>query len=223
MSNALDRLNLRPFERRLLVGVGLALFLVLNFVFVWPHFSDRGTAINGLENAKRVLTKFEREIAQTPDFEAKIKALESASEPVPQEDQITEFQLAITRQSSQSGVTVSAFGRVNTRTNDPFFLEQNQTISIVSEEGPLLDFLYQLGTGSSMIRVRGFSLRPDAPRQRLTGNIILVASYQKKPPVKKATETATVATNKPARTLPPTNRPAVKAATTTNASPPAKR
>ena len=32
--------HLRPLERRLAVGVVVVLILVLNFVFIWPHFSD---------------------------------------------------------------------------------------------------------------------------------------------------------------------------------------
>ena len=40
MTSYLDRLNLRPFEKRLVVGVGAVLFVVLNAWFVFPHFSD---------------------------------------------------------------------------------------------------------------------------------------------------------------------------------------
>jgi len=35
-------MQLRPLERRLAVGVLVVLFLALNYVFVWPHFSDFG-------------------------------------------------------------------------------------------------------------------------------------------------------------------------------------
>ncbi len=42
-----------------------------------------------------------------------------------------------------------------------------------------MDFLYKLGSGASMIRVRDLELQPDPPRQRLSANIRLVASYQK--------------------------------------------
>ena len=38
MNSYLDKLNLRPQERRLLVLVGLIVFVVLNFWFVRPHF-----------------------------------------------------------------------------------------------------------------------------------------------------------------------------------------
>ena len=48
MKSAFDRLNLRPFERRLVVAVGTVVFVVLNLVFVWPYFDERGKALDGL-------------------------------------------------------------------------------------------------------------------------------------------------------------------------------
>jgi hypothetical protein len=41
-----------------------------------------------------------------------------------------------------------------------------------------------------MIRVRDLELQPDAPHQRLTANIRLVASYQKNPAASAKTSTA---------------------------------
>lgn len=182
MKSAFDQLNLRPFERRLVVGVGAALFIVLNFVFVWPHFGDRKQALEDLDGLRRKLERFQREIAQMPQIQARLRSLEGAAEPVPEEDQGAEFLSAIQRQASQSGVTITGTSRMSTRTNNQFFIERNQTITVLAEERQLLDFLYRLGTGSSMTRIRGLSLRPDAPRNRLSGNITLVASYQKKQP-----------------------------------------
>jgi len=68
-----------------------------------------------------------------------------------------------------------------TRTNDVFFIEQIQNINVLATDDQLVDFLYQLGSGASMIRVRDLELQPDQPRQHLNGNIKLVASYQKNP------------------------------------------
>ena len=56
MTSYLDRLNLRPFEKRLVVGVGAVLFVVLNAWFVVPHFSDlsqaRGPPGGGAQEAR---------------------------------------------------------------------------------------------------------------------------------------------------------------------------
>ena len=65
-------------------------------------------------------------------------------------------------------------------------MELTQPISVQSGEAQLVDFLYNLGSGNSLIRVRDLTLRPDPPRQQLSGTVKLVASYQKNPPKKAA-------------------------------------
>ena len=60
-----------------------------------------------------------------------------------------------------------------------------------------LDFLYNLGSGNSLIRVRDLQLSPDAPaRQQLGGTVKLVASYQKNLPKRVAPATPSTATSK---------------------------
>ncbi|MEI8291089.1 MAG: hypothetical protein WCH99_16610, partial [Verrucomicrobiota bacterium] len=78
-----------------------------------------------------------------------------------------------------------------TRTNDVFFIEQVQNINVTATEDQLVDFLYKLGSGASMIRVRDLELQPDPARQRLSANIRLVASYQKNPAAAPAAKTKT--------------------------------
>lgn len=181
MARSLAQLNLRPGERRLLTAVALVVFLVLNMLLVWPHFGAWRDLQEEIKAARLKLQRYEADIAEIPKLQARIRLLESDQEPLPEEDQGTEFLSTIQRQASLSGVTITGSSRMTTRTNNPFFIERSQTISVMGEERPLLDFLYRTGTAGSMTRIRGLSLRPDPPRHRLTGNITLVASYQKKP------------------------------------------
>ena len=58
-------------------------------------------------------------------------------------------------------------------------MEQSLTISTLSDEGQLVDFIYNLGEGNSMIRVRDLTLRRDQSQTKLNANIKLVTSYQK--------------------------------------------
>ena len=58
------------------------------------------------------------------------------------------------------------------------------------EEKSLVDFLYSLGVGGSLIRVRSMTLSPDPVRQKLQGSLTLVASYAKKAPPKIAAPVA---------------------------------
>jgi Tfp pilus assembly protein PilO len=85
-----------------------------------------------------------------------------------------------------------------TKTNE-FFVEQSQNISVTATDEQLVNFLYKLGSGASMIRVRDLELQPDSARTRLNANIQLVASYQKNPsaPARAATPAAVPAGSKP--------------------------
>ncbi len=68
----------------------------------------------------------------------------------------------IQSQSAQSGVGIVNTSRPITRTNDAFFVEQVQNINVIADDKQLVDFLYKLGSGASMIRVRDLELQPDA-------------------------------------------------------------
>ena len=185
MTSYLDRLNLRPFEKRLVVGVGAVLFLVLNAWFVVPHFSDLSQARDRRLEALKKLERWQLEMDQKSKYEAGINRFRQEGLEVPPEDQQNQFARAIQDQQVRSGVGIQQFGRVSTQTNQ-FFLELTQPISVQSGEAQLVDFLYNLGSGNSLIRVRDLTLRPDAPRQQLSGTVKLVASYQKTPPKKAA-------------------------------------
>jgi len=175
--------QLRPMERRLVVGVAVVLVLVLNAVFVWPHLSDWSKLRVRLDEAHRKLKLYQTAVAQIPTLTTDVKKFESAGEFVAPEDQGINFMRTIQGQSAQSGVAIVNTSRQLTRTNDAFFVEQVENINVLATEEQLVDFLYKLGSGASMIRVRDLELQPDPPHQRLNANIRLVASYQKSPPV----------------------------------------
>ena len=173
--------HLRPMERRLVVGVAVVLVLVLNAVLVWPHFADWGNLRARLARAKSDLARNQAAAAQIPALQAQVKSFASEGEFVAPEDQAINLMRTIQSQASASGFGIQNFSRSMMRTNDAFFVEQVQNITVVATEEQLIDFLYRLGSGASMIRVRDLELQPDPPHQRLNANIKLVASYQKNP------------------------------------------
>jgi len=185
--------QLRPLERRLAVGLVVVLILILNWVFVWPHFSDWGNWGHRLDGTQRTLKLFRATVAQIPDFQAKVKAFESQGGFVAPEDQAINFTRVIQSQSSASGVAIVNTSRQMTHTNDAFFVEQVQNINVVATDDQLVDFLYKLGSGASMTRVRDLELQPDAAHQHLIANIRLVASYQKNPTTPAQSTPATAA------------------------------
>jgi Tfp pilus assembly protein PilO len=173
--------HLRPLERRLAVGVVVVLILVLNFVFIWPHFSDWSQLKARLKNAHDTLASYQATIAQATNYQAQVKSLEGQGEFVAPEDQAINFMRTIQAQAEASGVGRANYSRSIMHTNDAFFIEQVQNINVVATDQQLVDFLYKLGSGASMIRVRDLELQPDGPRLNLNANIRLVASYQKNP------------------------------------------
>lgn len=181
--------QLRPLERRLVVGVMVVFFLVLNAVFIWPHISDWSDLRTRLNTANDKLKLYQTAIGQTPTYEAQVKKFASQGETVAAEDLAINFTRTIQSQSLASGVQLQNTSRQITRTNDAFFVQQVQNINVLATEDQLVDFLYKLGSGASMIRVSDLELQPDAPRQRLSANIRLVASYQKNSPTAKAATT----------------------------------
>ena len=185
MNNPLDRLNLRPFEKRLVVVVAVVFFVVLNAWLVVPHFSDLSETKKQRADALEKIKRWQVEIDQKPVYQRQVKELESEGQAVPAEDQQNQFSRAIQMHQAQSGVKVTSTSRQTVRTNQ-FFLELAQQVSVQSGEAQLVDFLYNLGSGNSLIRVRDLALHPDPPRQQLSGNVKLVASYQKATPKKGA-------------------------------------
>ena len=46
----------------------------------------------------------------------------------------------------------------------------------------MVDFLYAIGSGDLLVRVKELSVNPDASQTKLMGSMKLVASFQKKAP-----------------------------------------
>jgi Tfp pilus assembly protein PilO len=182
--------QLRPLERRLAVGVLVVFILVLNWVFIWPHYADWSNLHNRLEAARQKLTLYQTTILQTSNYEAQVKGFESQGESVPPEDMAINFLRTIQSQATASQVQMGSMSRPMTRTNDAFFVEQIQNINVTATDDQLVDFLYKLGSGASMVRVRDLELQPDPPHQKLNANIKLVASYQRNAPASLKTTTA---------------------------------
>jgi Tfp pilus assembly protein PilO len=182
--------HLRPLERRLAVGVAVILILVLNYVFVWPHFSDWGKLRRREDDARRKLAAYQAAIEQTSGYQAQVKTLEGQGEIVAPEEQAINFMRTINEQSKDSGATIVNYSRSTMVTNQ-FFMEQIQNVNAIATDEQLVDFLYKLGSGASMVRVADLELQPDAPHQHLNANIRLVASYQKSAPASLKSATAT--------------------------------
>ncbi|HYG21709.1 MAG TPA: hypothetical protein VEH04_02920 [Verrucomicrobiae bacterium] len=205
MNGYLSRLN--PAERRFVIVVGLVFFVVINVFWIWPHFGDLTMYRSRLQQARTNYNTRQGVLAQEPKLKADIAKLASEGGYVPPEDQATHFLRTIQVQAAQSGVGFQGSSRTSTSTNQ-FFLEQLQTVTLISREEQLVDFLYNLGSGNSLIRVREISVRPDQQRQSLNSVVTLVASYQKTTRAPAAARPASTAVRPPATSgAPPARTP----------------
>jgi hypothetical protein len=210
MTKFLDKLNLRPGERRLVVFGGLAVFIVLNIWLVWPQFGQVSVWNNQRITAEQTLAKYNQEIARRPFYEKTLAALQVLGGQIPPDEQALQMQRDVISLAALAGVQMPSSSTPQRqqsgggRGTNAFFEEQIMQISVVTGERELVDFLYNLGKRNSMIRARTMNLQPDQTRMRLNGQITLVASYQKKAPAR--TVTAATGASKPS--------PATKPATT---------
>ena len=229
MKSIFDKLNLRPQERRLVVIVGIVVFAVVNFWFVFPHFGDLGRLEQRKTDAEKTLKKFKDELGKKSFYEKELKRLESAGQYLPSEEQALELQREVYQQAQQANVMVvrsdASRGASQQRTNS-FFEDQTLVIVVNTGEKELVDFLWGLGKGQSLTRVSSMSLQRDPSQTKLAGNLTLVKSFQKKPP-KVATPTPVAAAN-PVRSAssttkaaPAATKPATAAAKGPTSPPPA--
>ncbi len=172
--------QLRPIERRMVVAALVIVILVLNWWYIWPHFGDWGYLHGQLEDAQHKLALYQKTIAGAGKYDTLVKSLENENEFVPVEDQAINFLRTIQSESSTTGTGINSMGHPITHTNE-FFVEQSQSIEVNGTDKQLVNFLYNLGSAASTIRVLDLELQPDQSRMKLNAHVELVASYQKKP------------------------------------------
>jgi len=204
--------RLNPTERRFVVGVAVVFFLVINIVWVWPHFGDWSDTKGRMTAARTQLVTFESGTNLIPELARKI-AQYGQNQVVPEENQALQFSRIVMSQLTLFGIIPQNVSyRKESGATNSYFVEQTATMSLDTTEKQLVDFLYSVGASSnSLIRVKSLSIQPDASHQRLNTRLTLVASYQKNAVGLAGTTPA--AGQKPATAAKPTPTPNKPAAT----------
>lgn len=198
--------RLSSMERWIIILVIIGVFAIVHFLLFVPYLNDWSKLTNRRNEAEAKQKKYEEMIAQTPTFSNQIAKLEGENSAVPAEDQAVNFITAIQSQAAQSQVAIISNTRQPERTNQ-FFMERAQSVTTQSGEKQLVDFLYNLGVGNSLIRARALTLSRDPSQQQLKATMTLIASFQKKAPARPAP-----VTTKPAAPAAAQPNPAVKEA-----------
>jgi hypothetical protein len=185
MSNSLDQLNLTAQERRIVVAIGLVVIVVLNFLFVWPHFSEWKRIRKELQTMRNNIETYNKQIAldtnPTNGLQKQLAKL-VRQEGTGVMDKQVQLQSTIMTQARRTGVNVANYnpGGTHPQTNE-FFEEETIRITFDSQEPQLISFLYNIGGDPAMIRVSELDLSPqDQNRYRLHGGITLTANYAKR-------------------------------------------
>jgi hypothetical protein len=197
--------QLKPGERRWVAAIGVIFFLVLNWIFIWPHFSDWSRAQARMKKAHDLMAIYQAELKNKHTYENRIKELQSDGGPDVQDDeQAIDLVRFYTSRANSNNVQLINNSRPTTRTNDPFFVDHEMQLNVQGREPQIVNFLYSLGAGNSIVRVRALSLRPDGPHQLINANVSIVASYAKRAPARATTASPAPASPKVATPPPPT-------------------
>ncbi|MGD1084040.1 MAG: hypothetical protein ABSA47_04715, partial [Verrucomicrobiota bacterium] len=221
MSTFIDSLNLRPQEKRLIGFVGVVAFVVLNLLFVRPHFKDYSSMKLQLQRTLFTNKLYSDKIAMDKSFQEELKKLQKQEGGSSTANLKSEIQLqkTVSEKAHEANVNVKNYDpvslmRLGTNVASDFFESQSIRITVEAMESNLVTFLVNVGDDPAMIRVQELDLHPlaDANRDKLAGQITLTADY------KKNKETAT----KPASTKPAASAPKPAATATIPAAPATK-
>src|SRR6185503_1226316 len=150
MSSLFDKLNLRPQERRLVVIVGIVVFVVLNFWLVFPMFGEYGRNQNRIDAARIKLKTYQDEIGKKPVYEKELRELEKSGAPVPSEEAGLRLSQEVSSQAALSGVSITSMTQMQRNQQGPagktnaFFDEAAVTVNLNSGEKELVEFLWRL-------------------------------------------------------------------------------
>lgn len=185
MESFFDKLGLRPAERRLVVGSGVILFIVLNVYVIWPHFNDWKELRKEISDAEATIALYQEESARIGEYQSKEAELEITGVKIPSAKMAISLLQTVETKIQRSGIgrrsTTPSRGSGNG--NDEFFEEHQITVTYGdTKDEDLLKFLVSLGTGESVIRVRAMTISPERTQMKLRGSITMVASFQKERP-----------------------------------------
>jgi len=87
MNSLFAKLNLQPQERRLVVAIGLVVFIVINFLFIWPHFGDWKKLKKQEGDLEMSVGRYQRLLDQVPALKKELAKLETQGATVATEAQ----------------------------------------------------------------------------------------------------------------------------------------
>lgn len=188
MNEWLDKLNLQPHEKRVVVIVVTILFLVLNYLFVWPRLGSVQEITKKRDEAASLRDLRASHAKQTNSIATRVNNLKKTGETILKQDQNSQFLSTLQIEAGKAGLNImqtrnlgnSSFGQTN-----GFVEERAISITFTAGDSNLVDFMYAMSQPGSILRVQTFDLGPEAPAQtRLSGTMTLIGSIETAPKAK---------------------------------------
>lgn len=209
MTSLFDKWGLSPQERRLVVIVGIVVFVVINIWVIIPMFGDWGRYEQRIREARSLRDKYNAEIGRQREYETRLKSLQQQGSQVASEEAALRLQQEVIGQANLTGLGYGTIANINRSSSsgktNAFFDEAGVTVTVNTGEKELIDFLVRLADKEMLIRAKSMDIGPDPSGTRLQGNLTLVKSFQRKPPPRAAaaarpTTAAATPASKPAAT-----------------------
>jgi len=175
--------SLRPWEKRLLAFIGLVVFAVFNVWYVFPTFKDWANVQNKIAELQKKKATYQSEIDKLPMYKKKLAEIRGSEDEIeiPKGDQMIDFRRRVETLAQSGNVAIQDMvgpNKSGTTATNQFFEEWNLSMRVISGEKDLVEFLYNLSSGRSSIRVRDLTLSP-GQTTNLAASVVLVANYQK--------------------------------------------
>lgn len=179
MIEVLDRMGIRPQERRSVILLLLA-FLIIGTI-AWLVMGPELFQLRNVRDQFREENKAAANLVELRDtLKLEVETLSAESGMVSDGRQAQKLIKDIESKARRSGLnfTRTRGGPVTSRGNQDFE-ETKLTVAFQSSLVDLVDFLKNVSEGQNMIRVSNMTVQPTTDRQQLRVDLTFVASYPK--------------------------------------------
>ena len=179
MIEALDRMGIRPQERRSVILLLLAFLIIGNIA--WLIMGPKLLQLQTSRDQYREENKAAANLVELRDtLKMEVETLSAESGMVSDGRQAQKLMEDIESKARRSGLnfTASRGQSVSSRSNQDFE-ETKRIVSFQSSLVDLVNFLKNVSEGQNMIRVSSMTIQPTNDRQQLKVDLTFVASYPK--------------------------------------------
>lgn len=188
MNSIFDRYNLNAFERRLIIGVFLGIFFVVNLMLVVPKFREWGEVRAQQESAQQKLRIYQTVLNKRDGLEKQLEKLDKSGLKVLPEERTSKLFELIQQKLRDNQLPVAGLqhNRPTSRAGnlrqpkEKFFEQDTYSLNVNANYKQLRDFLVAIGSDEDlMIHVGRLHLA--SAGHQLNCKITLVANYQPQP------------------------------------------